>query len=116
MKMKFRPFTAFLLILLLLAGVCTALFHIGFFDAFFTDEVAEIQQQGEGPVVRREVSNLVLPLEDSGDETVQDESGLKETDIKTENQPAEESTAEKKEQEKADTVGPAVVDEKSAPD
>ncbi|ACS81445.1 AMIN domain-containing protein [Maridesulfovibrio salexigens] len=64
MKMKFRPFTALLLVLMLLVGVCTALFHMGFFDAFFAEKVEVTrQQEGEGPVVRREVTKMVLPLD-----------------------------------------------------
>ncbi|WP_320174180.1 AMIN domain-containing protein [Maridesulfovibrio sp.] len=82
MKMKFRPFTALLLIILLLAGVCTALFHMGFFDAFFAEKVEVSQQQeGEGPVVRREVSKIVLPLESAKSTAPDVAEELNEADI-----------------------------------
>ena len=82
MKMKFRPFTALLIVLLLLVGVCTALFHMGFFDAFFAEKV-EIKQQeeGEGPVVRREVSKMVLPLESAKSAASDAAEELNEADI-----------------------------------
>lgn len=90
MKIKFRPFTALLLVLLLLAGVCAVLFHTGFFDAFLAEksELAESTQlQGEeGPVVRREVRQLVLPLESSRQKVSGFDQGLNEADISAGNQ------------------------------
>lgn len=80
--MKFRPFTFLLLILLLLAGVCAASYHLGYFDAFFAEETDQSQPQvGDGPVVRREVSKLVLPLESAGGQDVVSGEELNETEI-----------------------------------
>ncbi len=81
--MKFRPFTALLVVLLLLVGVCTALFHTGFFDAFFAKkvEIEQPQEEGEGPVVRREVSKLVLPLGSAKSAEPDAAEGLNEADI-----------------------------------
>ncbi|WP_320006445.1 AMIN domain-containing protein [Maridesulfovibrio sp.] len=74
MKMKFRPFTFLLLILLLLAGIGAASYHMGYFDAFFAEKTDQIRASGgEGPVIRRDVSKLVLPLESAEDRA--DESG-----------------------------------------
>ncbi|NDV28415.1 AMIN domain-containing protein [Desulfovibrio sp. JC010] len=96
MKMKFRPFTALLLTLLLLVGVCAAAFHMGFFDAFFAEKVEIVQQQeGEGPVVRREVSKLVLPLE-SGQPG--EAEGLNEQDLAAGNNSASTPSSEEHEQ------------------
>ncbi|WP_432734696.1 AMIN domain-containing protein [Maridesulfovibrio sp. FT414] len=69
MKMNIRPTTVLLLIILLVVGVNAGLYHFGMFDSFLakmegkTDPVS-----GEGPVVRKEVSNLVLPLKSSQEE------------------------------------------------
>ena len=72
--MKFRPFTFLLLILLLLAGVSAASYYFGYFDAFFAEKIDYSQsQEGEGPVARREVSKLVLPLKSA--EGHEDDSG-----------------------------------------
>ncbi|NDV22429.1 AMIN domain-containing protein [Desulfovibrio sp. JC022] len=87
MKIKFRPFTLLLLIILLVVGVNAVLFHMGFFDSFLAGKEQEaVSQNGEGPVVRREISKLVLPLESAKPETSELAEGLNEADISAANQ------------------------------
>lgn len=71
-KMKIRPVLVLLLMILLLAGVAAGLYYSGLLDSFTERmEPHSEQQAGQGPVARREVSDLVLPLKSS--ETSEDE-------------------------------------------
>jgi len=119
MKMKFRPFTFLLLFLLLLAGVCAASYYMGYFDAFFTEKTDHSQpQEGEGPVARREVSKLVLPLksaDEQGDEAARE---LNEAEISASNTQVAADTAEQDGQGAEAAVAeakPAAPAEKAAP-
>ena len=86
MKSKFRPFTVLLLIILLVVGINVGLYHMGYYDDFLAGKEKEaIAQNGEGPVVRRAVSNLVLPLESSESGTSEISEELNEADISTGN-------------------------------
>ncbi len=69
MDIKVRPVTILLLIILLVVGVNAGLYHFGVFDSFLANmENRTDQRSGDGPVVRKEVSNLVLPLKSSESE------------------------------------------------
>ncbi|CCO22694.1 AMIN domain-containing protein [Maridesulfovibrio hydrothermalis] len=86
MKMNIRPVTLLLLIILLVVGANAALYHFGMFDSFFAKKEAESRNDiSEGPVVRKEVTRLVLPLKSSENsfETASDD-GVIESDITTE--------------------------------
>ncbi|TIH13746.1 AMIN domain-containing protein [Marinifilum sp. JC120] len=87
MKIKFRPFTILLLIILLVVGANAILFHMGIFDSFLAGKEKEaVSRNGEGPVVRREISKLVLPLESAKSEVPDSAEGLNEADISAANQ------------------------------
>ena len=88
MKSKFRPFTVLLLIILLVVGINAALYHMGYYDDFLAGKENKSNARisdGEGPVVRREVSKLVLPLESSGSGSSEIADELNEADISAEN-------------------------------
>ncbi|WP_319777991.1 AMIN domain-containing protein [Maridesulfovibrio sp.] len=105
MKMKFRPFTALLLVLLLLAGVCAVLYHTGFFNAFLVEKAKKEQlQEGDGPVVRRPVEKLVLPLKASTVEDSPLEDGLNEADISAGNSSVTAGPAAESAQKESETV------------
>ncbi|WP_320171990.1 AMIN domain-containing protein [Maridesulfovibrio sp.] len=95
--MKIRPLTIFLLIALVLAGGAAGLYHFGVYDSILSGmQDRKEQPAGEGPVVRKEVSRLVLPLKSSQqNETDSSAAELRESDLHAGNsdKPADEPSA-----------------------
>lgn len=95
MKTKFRPITVLLLIILLVVGINVGFYHMGYYDDFLAGKEKEAvahNDDGEGPVVRREVSKLVLPLESSESGTSEISEELNEADISAENKTGSQQT------------------------
>lgn len=71
MDIKVRPVTILLLIIMLVVGTGVGLYHYGMFDSLLSEEQEKTTgDAGQGPVVRKEVNDLVLPLKSSEGESV----------------------------------------------
>ncbi|WP_027720277.1 AMIN domain-containing protein [Maridesulfovibrio zosterae] len=86
MKMNIRPVAFLLLIIVLVAGISSGLYSLGLFDSFLSEmDKKQHTQEGEGPVVRKEISNLTLPLQSSSSSVeIPPAEGMLETDISSE--------------------------------
>lgn len=99
--MNKRPLNVLLLIIVLVVGINAVLYHYGMLDSFLANVTKSSRPQAEeGPLVRREIHKLILPLNSSREmtESAVDEL-LNETDLS-----AEKSFVSNQSVKKADAV------------